>query len=127
MRGYAETQTVDEPFCVEDCKKFEYVMFTVLETGNEHLADFLGVNEGNAYAGAARIGLGCEDDDIIHFANHSDSRQMREATLDAATSKVILNSSDDEPVTLHLSKLPLSGGTDAPACYSHFSDIAIYQ
>lgn len=125
VRGYAETETVDEPFCTENCQRFEYVMFHVLATGNSGLADFLGLNEGNAYAGGAMVGLGCEEDDVIRYANHSDDRQMQEFTIDAATSEAVLESTEEEPVTLTLTKLPLTGGTEAPACYSHFTTIEL--
>jgi hypothetical protein len=127
IRGYAETFETAEPFCQKECAIFDYVMFRVLETGNDELQDFLALNEGNAYAQKDAIGIGCAENYAIHYTNQSDSEQMKDFTLPADASNAILNSSEDEPVLLRLTKFPLSGGTEAPACYSHFSGIEIVQ
>jgi hypothetical protein len=126
VRGYTETTTVDEPFCEQNCQTFEYVMFHVLESGSESLANFLGNNEGNAYAGRARIGLGCEEaDGTIRYSNHSDAKQMQEFHLSLEDTRAILNATEENPVTLHLTKELLTGGSEAPACYSHFTTIEV--
>lgn len=127
VRGHAEIVTVDEPFCEEDCREFEYAFFEIDETGNEALEDFLSLNEGNAYVRPSAVGLGCVEDGIVHYNNQSDGRQMVEISLDAAASQAILASSIPSPVTLHLTKLPLSGGTEAPVCYSHFTTIRLAE
>lgn len=127
VRGYADTVTVDEPFCTENCRKFTYVFFEIDETGNEGLLDFLPVNEGNAYVRPSAIGLGCVEDDVIHYSNQSDRNQMAEFRLDPTLSQAILESSAANPVTLHLTKLPLSGGTEAPACYAHFTTVELAE
>lgn len=127
VRGHAKTATVQEPFCVEDCQEFDYVLFEIDASGNEALLDFLHVQEGNAYVGPSAVGLGCREGDLIRYSNQSDARQMTETTLDPAVSAAILGSSPAEPVTLRLTKLPLSGGTEAPACYSHFTVIELAE
>jgi hypothetical protein len=120
VTGYVDIQTMNEPFCMSNCKKFSYASLHVQRTGNDHLADFLGVNEGNAYVGPARIGLGCAEGEIVRYANHSDKYEMKEFRVSSDLSVQILHSSPSDPVTLHLVKLPLEGGTEAPACYAHF-------
>lgn len=125
IRGYIDINRVQEPFCMEDCKTFSYASLKILETGNEELADFLLMNEGNAYAAKDAIGIGCIDDQIIHYSNHSDAQQMKEYVMQPEVSAAILASSEDSPIILHITKLPLSGGTEAPACYSHFSSIEL--
>lgn len=127
LRGYVDITRVQEPFCVEDCETFSYATFKILEASNEELADFLLMNEGNAYAAGDAIGLGCVDDGIIHYSNHSDAQQMKEYVLPPEVSAAILASTENEPVMLHLKKLPLSGGTEAPACYSHFTTMSVVQ
>lgn len=125
VRGYAETETIDEPFCMENCKTFEYVFFTVEASGSDGLSDFLPQNDGNAYTGHSSIGLGCIDDGIITYSNQSDAQQMKEMSLSPEVSQAIMDSSERKQIVLHLSKLPLSGGTEAPACYSHFTTIEL--
>ncbi len=125
VRGYADTETVNEPFCMENCRKFEYVFFTVKAAGSPALADFLPQNDGNAYVGHSSIGLGCIEDGVIRYSNHSDQYMMEDKELPKDVSEAIMNSSEKNQVVLHLTKLPLSGGTEAPACYSHFTRIEL--
>lgn len=125
VKGYSEIVEVDEPFCVEDCQTFDYVIFHVQETGNAALKDFMGQNEGNAYAGGNQIGLGCLEEDQIHYQNHSDGAGMTDNRISAEDTRTILNAEEGLSVTLRLTKQPLSGGTEAPACYSHFSEIEV--
>jgi len=127
VRGYAETETVDEPFCMENCKKFEYVFFNIEAAGSAGLSDFLPQNDGNAYTGHSSVGLGCIVDGIIRYTNHSDQYQMQESALAADVSEVIMDSSEENQIVLHLTKLPLAGGTEAPACYSHFTRIELAE
>lgn len=125
VKGYSEVVEVDEPFCVEDCRTFDYVVFHVQETGNAALKDFMSQNEGNAYAGGNQIGLGCLEEGQIHYQNHSDAGGMTDNRISAEDTQTILNAEEGLSVTLHLTKQPLSGGTEAPACYSHFSQIEV--
>lgn len=127
VRGHAKIVTVDEPFCEENCREFDYAFFEIDETGNESLADFLSLNAGNAYVRPSAVGLGCVEEGIIHYSNQSDERQMANVSLDAAASQAILASSIASPVTLRLNKLPLSGGTEAPVCYTHFTTIELAE
>lgn len=127
VRGYAQTVTVDEPFCIENCREFSYVFFHVNAAGSASLSDFLPQNDGNAYTGRSSVGLGCIENGVIRYSNHSDQYQMQEHVLSADVSEAIMNSSTQNQIVLHLTKLPLAGGTEAPACYSHFTRIELAE
>lgn len=125
VRGFAHKEKIQEPFCTDNCRNFTYVYFRVLETGNASLPEFLTQYKDNAYTLPNAIGIGCLEGDVIRSINDSDDRHMREVTIPASVTKTILDSDDDAPVMLHLSKKPLSGGSEAPVCYSHFSNFSI--
>ncbi len=126
VRGFAVTEERREPFCERNCETFEYVLFRVLETGNADLPDYLRQLAGNAYVAGDALGLGCRTEDgALRYFNASDARGMREETLGAGNARRILEATADAPVTLFLEKLPFSGGSEAPACYSHFTTIRV--
>lgn len=125
VRGYASTETVSEPFCEKDCATYNYVNFNIVESGNKDFLDFLESNRDNAYVKTNRIGLGCVENNLISYSNHSDEQGMKEFSLSPDLSQAIIGSSQASPIALHLKKLPLSGGQGAPACYSHISSVEL--
>lgn len=128
VRGYADVQRVQEPFCQDDCETFDYVFFHILASGNATLDDFFTLNEGNAYVQPNAVGLGCRlENGTIQYTNLSVAYQMREFTLSYPESQAILQSSKNKPIELQLIKLPMEGGTEAPACYSHFTLIKVRE
>lgn len=125
VRGYASTETVAEPFCEQDCATYDYVNFNIVESGNKDFLAFLESNRDNAYVKTNRIGLGCVENNLISYSNHSDEQGMKEFSLSAELSQAIMGSSAAQPIALHLKKLPLSGGQGAPACYSHITSVEV--
>jgi len=127
VRGYTRIIAKEEPFCEKNCLRYQYVFLRLLSSGSGALDTFLAQNEGNAYAGEKSIGLGCvTQSGAIAYINDSDANGRVSATLPADLSEQILRSTKIRPVTLALTKLPLSGGMDAPVCYAHFSRVKIY-
>lgn len=123
VKGYATTQIVDEPFCDTNCKKDTYVNFNITGMNDVVFQEYLMKNQGNSYAGAKHIGLGCEKSGIISYKNVADGSGMKEVTLSKDLSKKILASTQAAPVILKLTKEKLTGGSGAPACYSHISKV----
>lgn len=124
VRGFAETEIVVEPFCDDDfCPEYEYVFLTITESDSQEFENFLNEYGGNAYASDNRIGLGCAEDEQIVYENDSDVYQRKEFVLSEELSRDILASTPENPVSLTLTKLPLTGGSGAPACYSHFTTV----
>lgn len=123
--GHVEMNIVPEPFCESDCAEYLYASFEITNVQNEDFQNFLTKNamdeEGNI-----QVGLGCVDGGLIYFENHSDQYISKETTLSAELSADILGSTIEEPMMLILTKLPLTGGRGAPACYSHFSTVEEY-
>lgn len=123
VTGYPVLISELEPFCEENCEKFSYVFFQVLNTDSKVLSDFLGGNEGNSFVGAKQLGIGCVKSKIITYFNDSDKLGMKEYKVSTELSKKILDSSKEKPVTIKLERLLFTGGSGAPACYSHFTYI----
>ena len=134
LRGYAVQKILTEPFCEKDCKKFTYVYFNLLSgeaAKYPALVNFLHENEGNADAGPGFIGLGClekgktTNQQVINYENDSDVTGMKEYTIPIAEVSTIIKSTKVKPVTLRLTRNIFTGGSGAPACYSHFSVITL--
>ena len=123
VTGYPTIKIEPEPFCEANCKKYSYVFFQVLSTDINALPEFLGANEGNSFVGKGQIGIGCVQDKIISYSNDSDKFGMKKYTVSQELSKKILDSTKEAPVTIELERLLFTGGSGAPACYSHFTYI----
>lgn len=128
VRGYAYTQMVDEPFCTEDCDQFTYVFFRMTERSeNPAFGQYISQNDGNSFFGSDSVGLGCEVDGRIEYANQTEVDGMVQYVLSDELSEAILDSDEDGQITLKLTKLPLGGGRGAPACYAHFTEVELVE
>lgn len=134
VEGYGEVTQIEEPFCrenceteqcKEDCKEYDYVYFTITKNGNAEFAKFLQDNSGDPFGTNQAVGLGCLNDGIIEYSNHTDEFEMKEFTLSEADTAAIMNATAEAPVTVRLQKLPLSAGRGAPVCYSHFTYVTV--
>lgn len=128
VRGYIMMQDIPEPFCEEDCETYQGVMLNVMATGNPDFQTFLEENRDNAYvrpASEAALGslmIGCRDGNDLYWSNDSDEFGMANRRLEDTA---ILNQLPPKLAKFKLTKLELSGGRGAPACYSHFYDIEL--
>ena len=124
LLGYVNVEEVPEVWCFdEDCKMYMYAQFEILEASDEDIYAMIERKQGNSFFGENNVGLGCITDGIIEYANHSDEFGYQEIELSAEDSAVLLNSTAQNPITIKLEKMPLSGGKGAPTCYSHFTKI----
>lgn len=124
VEGYADIEIVIEPFCEgSTCEEYDYVFFNITKSDSAEFEEFLTLYGGNAFASDSRIGLGCLIDEHIVYENDSDLYGRKEFILTEEDTSNILDATSDNPVTLTLTKLPLTGGAGAPACYSHFTTI----
>jgi hypothetical protein len=124
VKGYAYVEEVDEAWCEEDCKKYDYVFFRItdfIESGS--LKKIIQEEQGNAYFSEDGVGLGCQEDGVISYYNETGMGDMKKYVLPEELSKKILLSTSENPVSLRLIKKELSGGSGAPTCYSHFTEI----
>lgn len=124
VTGYAQVQEIDEAFCEENCTVYDYVVFQATEEVTGANA-FFEENEGNSFVSRESFGLGCLEDDIISYSNHSDQYGMDQVELSAELTQQILDSTKESPITLRLQKLKLDGGRGAPTCYSHFRNVML--
>ncbi len=128
VRGYARVLPVKEPFCDSNCQKFDYIYFRVLASGSGTLQQFITLNQGNASVGTQSVGLGCiTRSGSIMYVNDADATGRKTRVLTQDIADAILHSTGSEPVTLALTKEPLTRGTEAPACYSHFTTVELVK
>jgi hypothetical protein len=126
LTGYLDVQTrTCNPgdMCGETV---EYASFRFSETNDQDIHKFLGPYEGNSFAGASIVGLGCyqKDKNRIFYQNDADSG-MIEGEIKGKDLDLLLKSSKDNQVKLTLSREKYTGGRGAPDCYSHFRNFEV--
>ncbi len=122
VSGYPVIQEITEPFCDQDCATYQYVSLMLTSDHSGGFQNFLNENQGNAYAGQNQIGLGCLQSNQIQYSNQVGS-EFKNFQLSTALTDEILAATEANPITLELYKEPIAGGTEGPACYSHFTSI----
>lgn len=127
VKGYASTQKVSEPFCDTNCKQYTYVDFNIAENNDPIFQEYLAMNNGNSFGGPGVIGLGCVESGVISYQNNSDKLGAKQVTLKGDLSKKILESTKANPVMLKLKREKLLSGSGAPACYSHMTNVELYE
>jgi len=125
--GYATTEQVQEAWCEQNCKTFDYVSFNIIESRNEEIFDYIGGQQGNSFVGEASIGIGCVEDGIIWRYNDSDEFGMQKYSNSPEESKVIISSSENDPAAIELERFLYTGGRGAPDCYSHFAEVHLAE
>lgn len=130
VTGYPEIVTMDEAFCDPEfdgtCNTYNYVNFKVSKTYSDALKIFADSQIGNSFINENGIGLGCKDGDILSYYNDSEKYGMTEYKLDTDASSKIFNATAENPVTISLEKMPFFGGSGAPDCYMHFTEVTVY-
>ena len=129
LQGSVKIVEMSEGFCEENCKKFKYAFLNYdsgFDAENADLKKFMGMNEGNSFAGGNDIGLGCvENQTIRRMAFEAD--QIKEFTIGQTEAGTILGSSESKPVVLKLNRPAAVPGMGAPDCYTHFTGIELVQ
>lgn len=133
VRGYLKQEQVPEAFCEEPCAvTYDGLFLQVTDSGNEEFTTFLKKNQGNAYASGAegeligQIMIGCLEEGDIVYSNDSDEHGMAQQRITGQEASDFLAHQDpSRQMVVKLTRLPLSGGRGAPACYSHFYGIEL--
>jgi len=135
VSGYIKEKTIPEAFCENPCSiTYQGVFIQVTDTGNDDFKNFLLENQTKNYVSTdpeknalAEIMLGCvNEENEIYYSNDSDEYGMAEQVVDGELARDVLAHTDpSKRLVLKLTKLLLSGGRGAPACYSHFYDIEL--
>lgn len=116
---------------IEKIKNFEtdetndYVFFNIVDTKSNDFKTFLEGLSGNTFGGNNKIGLGCTDNEKIYYFNSSDGKELESYELSENSSKKILDSPENNPIKLRLTRLEYNGGTSAPICYSHITNVEV--
>lgn len=116
---------------IEKIKSFEtdetndYVFFNIVDTKSEDFKAFLEGLSGNTFGDNNIIGLGCTDNEKIYYFNSSDGKELESYEIGETSSKKILDSTEGNPIKLRLTRLEYNGGTSAPNCYSHITNIEV--
>ena len=116
---------------IEKIKNFEtdetndYVFFNIVDTKSNDFKTFLEGLSGNTYGGKDKIGLGCINNGKIYYFNSSDGKELESYEIGETSSKKILDSTEENPIKLRLTRLEYNGGTSAPICYSHITNVEV--
>lgn len=112
LNGYIEVLTR------EDVK---YAYFVFDKVNNTALDAFMDLNDGNSFAGANKIGIGChqESQKRIFYQNFSDAGNI-EGSITGADYDKLMASKSSSKVQLKMYRDIYTSGQGAPSCYSHF-------
>lgn len=103
----------------------DYVFFNIVDTKSEDFKAFLDGLSGNTFGGKDKIGLGCINNGKIYYFNSSDGKELENYEIGETSSKKILDSTEGNPIKLRLTRLEYNGGTSAPICYSHITNVEV--
>lgn len=103
----------------------DYVFFNIVDTKSEDFKTFLEGLSGNTFGGKDKIGLGCINNGKIYYFNSSDGKELENYEIGETSSKKILDSTEGNPIKLRLTRLEYNGGTSAPICYSHITNVEV--
>lgn len=103
----------------------DYVFFNVVDTKSNDFKTFLEGLSGNTFGGKDKIGLGCINNGKIYYFNSSDGKELENYEIGETSSKKILDSTEGNPIKLRLTRLEYNGGTSAPICYSHITNVEV--
>lgn len=103
----------------------DYVFFNIVDTKSTDFKTYLDGLSGNTFGGNNKIGLGCTDNKTIYYFNSSDGKELESYEISETSSKKILDSTENNPIKLRLTRLEYNGGTSAPSCYSHITNVEV--
>ena len=103
----------------------DYLFFNIVDTKSNDFKTFLEGLSGNTFGGKDKIGLGCINNGKIYYFNSSDGKELENYEIGETSSKKILDSTEGNPIKLRLTRLEYNGGTSAPICYSHITNIEV--
>ncbi len=126
VNGFLKTSLVSEPYCIGSCRFYRYASIELVDIPNPDLRDFL-FNQRSMFADPSHIGLGCLEYKNLVYVNDSDDLQRKEFLADATIMDALFASSPQHPISLVLTKHRLSNATEAPVCYAHFTEIALWN
>ena len=144
VTGYAKVTT--RPYCGaigDECTEQnaisvnDEVDFYITKNDSEDLNKEINSWYGELYDGDKTISLGCVKNGTISYYNAADEFQesseiaygnnFKIFTLDSNESDSIVNSNENNPIVLKLTKLKLTNGGEAPACYSNFAYVEVIE
>lgn len=121
VKGHPVKQDLPEQFCAENCRTFNGLYFAITEYSSPEAAEALKtINKESD-----QILLGClSEQSTIEYYNQSNEHQLEFYKMSSDESKNILIATKEKPVALELTKLSLTGGSEAPTCYSDFYKVS---
>lgn len=123
--GYVQIEKHED--AINDEGIVDYVYFHITKSNNEDFMKYLKNSNGNSFVKNDAIGLGCKSDGILSYYNSSDANGDKGYKLSSSDSAKLFASTSSKPVRLRLNRLPFTGGSGAPLCYSHITEISIVE
>lgn len=117
--------TIEKMESFETDETNDYVFFNIVDTKSNDFLNYLDGLSGNTFGGKDKIGLGCINNGKIYYFNSSDGKELENYEIGETSSKKILDSTEENPIKLRLTRLEYNGGTSAPICYSHITNVEV--
>lgn len=117
--------TIEKMESFETDETNDYVFFNIVDTKSNDFLNYLDGLSGNTFGGKDKIGLGCINNGKIYYFNSSDGKELENYEIGETSSKKILDSTEGNPIKLRLTRLEYNGGTSAPICYSHITNVEV--
>ena len=107
--------------------EYDYILFHITNTDSVDFMKWLENSKGNSFVGEESIGLGCLEDGIIHYYNSTNEEEFKEHKVDKDESEKIVDSTKENTIKLKLERKAFDGGSGAPLCYSHITNMSILK
>lgn len=123
--GYAYTKTLEN---FESDSTVTYVYFKIKETKSNELLKYINGMGKNSFIDTDAIGIGClTNEKIIGYYNVNDEDDEYVYRFSKEDTDKILNSNESNLIRLKVNKKKLTYGGGASSCYSHITNIEIYN
>ena len=127
LKGYIQIEHVsaEQP----SYEEVDLVWFNILKSNDTDFNNYLNsFDNSNYFIKKDAISIGCLDNNKIIYSNDSDDKGLQSFEITGEDAKLILDSKEENPITLNIEKLKLTSGRGVDTkCYSHLTYINVVK